>query len=317
MQVEPATVALDELVRATLAGLEAQVKSKNVRLIAELPPRMGAIDTDPGKLRQVLINLVGNAIKFTERGRVTVRVETDPADGRPLALDVIDTGIGIPADKLHTIFEAFQQGDASTARHYGGTGLGLTIARSLCRLLGYGIEVHSRVGYGSMFRVVLGEKGEATPQLPRRPLTGEIVMRAEQAARLPDLKSKRVLIIDDESDSRMLLTQYLEDCGCQVLAVDQGARGLEAADQFRPDLILLDLLMPVMDGLGFLDALRRDPRYVRLPVIVVTVKDLTPDETARLEADRSIIVRKGADMARELERVVGRVLGPKVGEAAP
>ncbi len=313
MQVEPATVALDDLVRTTLAGLEAQVKGKPVRLVAELPPRIAPVDTDPGKLRQVLINLVGNAIKFTERGSVTVRVETDPGNGQPLALDVIDTGIGIPADKLETIFEAFQQGDASTARHFGGTGLGLTIARSLCRLLGYGIEVHSRVGYGSMFRIVLGEKGETTAQQLHRPLTSEIVIRAEQAGRLPDLKSKRVLVIDDESDSRMLLSQYLEDCGCQVLAVDQGARGLEAAEQFKPDLIILDLLMPVMDGLAFLDALRRDPRYVRLPVIVVTVKDLTPDETARLGADGSAIVRKGPELSRELERVVGDILRQRAG----
>jgi PAS domain S-box-containing protein len=428
MQLELGTVALGDLVRETLAGLEGQVKGKGVRLVAELPPRIGPFETDPGKLKQVLINLVGNAIKFTERGNVSVRVETDPADDRPLALDVIDTGIGIPADKLHTIFEAFQQGDASTTRQYGGTGLGLTIARSLCRLLGYGIEVHSRVGYGSMFRVVLGEKGEAAAPSPRRPLTKEIMLRAQQAARLPDLKGKRVLIIDDDSDSRILLTQSVEDCGCHVLAVDRGERGVRAAEAFGPDLIildlmmpgmsgwdvlktlkahatlsavpvvvvsivarenrgtilgavdlldkpvsreglheilrrnlqsrrgrvlvvddsadarrllssylreegfetceavhgadalrrlehfdadlvLLDLLMPVMDGLAFLDALRRDVRHLRLPVVVVTAKDLTPEEAERLGADGSVVLRKGDELARELERVVGEVLG--------
>jgi PAS domain S-box-containing protein len=428
MQLELGVIDLGELVRTTLAGLEGQVKGKGVRLIAELPPRIAPIETDPGKLKQVLINLVGNAIKFTERGNVTVRVETNPADDQPLALDVIDTGIGIPADKLHAIFEAFHQGDAGTTRQYGGTGLGLTIARSLCRLMGYGIEVHSRVGYGSMFRVILGERGETAPPARPRQLTTEIVLRAEQAARLPDLKGKRVLIIDDDSDSRILLTQYVEDCGCRALAVDHGARGIGAAEQFGPDLIildlmmpgmsgwdvlkalkghptlqavpvvvvsivarenrgtvlgavdlldkpvsrealhailrrnlharrgralvvddsadarrllaaslrqegfetreaangaealerlkhfaadliLLDLLMPEMDGLAFLDALRRDARYLRLPVVVVTAKDLTPQEADRLLADGSVVLRKGDELARELERVVGEVLG--------
>jgi PAS domain S-box-containing protein len=431
MQLEPALVSLGELVASTLAGLEGQVKGKGVRLMAELPQRLAPIETDPGKLKQILINLVGNAIKFTERGNVAVRVETEPATGRPLALDVIDTGIGIPADKLQVIFEAFQQGEVGAARQYGGTGLGLTIARSLCRLMGYGIEVHSRVGHGSLFRVVLGEKGEAASILPRRQLTGEIMLRAEQVARLPDLKGKRVLIIDDDSDSRILLTQAVEDCGCRVLAVDQGEEGLQAAELFRPDLIildlimpgmsgwdvlkalkadpglsavpvvvvsvvahenrgailgavdlldkpvsrealhevlrrnlrsrrgrvlivddnadarrllsaylredgfetceaadgadalkrlerfaadlvLLDLLMPGMDGLAFLDALRRDARHVRLPVVVVTAKDLSPEEAERLGADGSILLRKGDELTRELERVVGEVLVQRV-----
>jgi PAS domain S-box-containing protein len=429
MQLELGTLSLGDLVHSTLAALEGQLRGKNVRLVAELPERIAPLETDAGKLKQVLINLVGNAIKFTERGTVTVRVETDPADERPLALDVIDTGIGIPADKLHSIFDAFHQGDASTTRQYGGTGLGLTIARSLCKLLGYGIEVHSRVGYGSMFRVVLGEKDEqAPPRPPGLSLTKEIMLRAEKVTRLEDLRGKRVLIIDDDSDSRILLTQYIEDCGCRVLAVDGGEQGLPLAQQFHPDLIVLDLMMPgmngwdvlkalkahptlsevpvvvvsivarenrgtilgavdfldkpvsrealhailrrnlesrqgralvvddnadarrlmslylqeegfetceavngldalerlerfdadlvildltmpVMDGLAFLDALRRDSRHLRLPVVVVTAKDLTPQEVERLGKDGSVVLRKGDELALGLKRVVGEVLG--------
>ncbi|HKI34735.1 MAG TPA: response regulator [Gemmataceae bacterium] len=433
MHVELAKVSLDDLVRSTLAGLEGHLKGKDVRLIPELPPRMALLETDPGKLKQVLINLVGNAIKFTERGSVTVRVETDPADGRPLALDVIDTGMGIPSDKLHDIFEAFHQADASTTRQYGGSGLGLTIARSLCRLMGYGIEVHSRIGAGSLFRVILGEKGEEkgeepAPAAPARSLTMEIMLRAEEATGLSDLKGKRVLVIDDESDSRILLTQYIEECGCRVVAVDCGDQGLRLGQEFHPDLIVLDLMMPemsgwdvlkalkahptlstipvvvvsivahenrgsilgavdlldkpvsrealhallhrtlqsrkgralvvddsadarhllsayladegfetceavngadalerlerfdanlvildlvmpVMDGLSFLDALRRDSRHLRLPVVVVTAKDLTPQEAERLGADGSVVVRKGAELALGLKRVVGELLG--------
>ena len=133
-----AETGLDDLITilegdalSTLAGLEGQVKGKGVRLMAELPQRLAPIEADPGKLKQILINLVGNAIKFTERANVTVRVETDPANGRPLALDVIDTGIGIPADKQRHIFDAFAQADSSTTRRYGGTGLGLVISKRL------------------------------------------------------------------------------------------------------------------------------------------------------------------------------------------
>jgi signal transduction histidine kinase/CheY-like chemotaxis protein len=433
MELDLGTVALGGLINSTLAGLEGQVKGKNVRLTAELPPRLAPIETDPGKLKQVLINLVGNAIKFTERGSVTVRVEADPADGRPLALDVIDTGVGIPPDKLGSIFEAFQQADASTTRHYGGTGLGLSIARSLCQLMGYEIEVHSSVGHGSMFRVVLGRKGAAAPGLPKTSLTKEIVVRAGQVPAPVDLTGKRVLIIDDDRDSRILLTQYVEDCGCRVIAVDCGEQGLQVGQQLRPelivldlmmpgmsgwdvlkalkahptlsnvpvvvvsivarenrgtilgavdlldkpvsrealhallqrtlrsrqgralvvddnadarrllstylaeegletceavngadalrrledfdaDLIILDLLMPVMDGLAFLEALRRDSRRPHLPVVVVTAKELTSQEAERLRADASVVLHKGDNLALGLRRVVGDVLGRRAEE---
>jgi signal transduction histidine kinase len=113
--------------------------------------------TDYGKLRQILTNLIGNAIKFTPSGSVTVAVEADPATGQPLRIDVIDTGIGIPPDERDTVFEAFHQADSGTARLYGGTGLGLTISRSLCDLLGYGLVVADVGAGGTTFRILLGD----------------------------------------------------------------------------------------------------------------------------------------------------------------
>jgi CheY-like chemotaxis protein len=435
MELEVGTVALGELVNSTLAGLEGQIKGKELRLVAEVPPRLAPIQTDAVKLKQVLINLIGNAIKFTERGSVTVRVKADPTDGRPLALEVMDTGVGIPPDKLTIIFEAFQQADASTTRQYGGTGLGLTIARSLCKLMGYEITVHSSVGHGSMFRVVLGARAAQAPPRPAVSPTREIQINAEQAAGLRNIGGKQVLVIDDDSDSRILLTRYLEDCGCRVVAADCGEQGLRIGAEVRPDLIvldlmmpgmsgwdvlkalkahptlsrvpvvvvsivarenrgtilgavdlldkpvsrealhalllrnlpsregralvvddnadarrvlsaylgeegletceavngadalerlerfdadliILDLMMPVMDGLAFLEALRRDPRHLRLPVVVVTAKELTPQESERLRADDSVVLRKGDDLALGLRRVVGDELG-QAAEGAP
>src|ERR1035438_2186731 len=158
IELQLAPVALDNLVRETIAQQEGLVRDRPVQLLADLPASVAVIQADADKLRQVIINLIGNALKFTERGSVTVRVVTNPADHQPVRIEVIDTGIGIPKEKLGVIFEAFQQADASTARKYGGTGLGLTISQALCQLMGCRIEVTSEVGCGSTFGVVLGGK---------------------------------------------------------------------------------------------------------------------------------------------------------------
>ena len=164
VELHTGPVALDLLVRETVAQQESLVRDKPVRLVAEVPAQVAPIVSDAEKLRQVLINLIGNALKFTEQGSVTVRVVTDPADHRPICLEVIDTGIGIPQEKLGVIFEAFQQAEAGTARKYGGTGLGLTISQALCQLMGYRIEVSSEPGRGSTFSVRLA------PNAPRAAL---------------------------------------------------------------------------------------------------------------------------------------------------
>jgi signal transduction histidine kinase len=120
-----------------------------------MPLRLAPFYTDAGKLKQVLLNLVDNALKFTLKGQVTIRVESDPVTQRPRRIDVIDTGIGIPAERLEGIFERFQQADNSISRRYGGTGLGLTISRSLCQLLGYQLTVRSEVDKGSTFSTLM------------------------------------------------------------------------------------------------------------------------------------------------------------------
>jgi signal transduction histidine kinase len=155
MRLDRAPVALDTLVEDTIASFEGQVRDRPISLDAEIPAHMTPLMTDPAKLLQVLTNLIGNAIKFTERGRIVVRVTADAASRRPERIDVIDTGIGIPVDRQRAIFDAFEQADSSTARQYGGTGLGLAVSKSLCDLMGYSLEVRSEVGTGSVFSVIL------------------------------------------------------------------------------------------------------------------------------------------------------------------
>ncbi len=148
-------VSLIRLIEETLEELRGQAFDKEVELAAELPAREVACRTDRSRLKQVLINLVGNALKFTERGGVTVRLVADEATRAVRTLEVTDTGIGIPEDKLGRVFEAFEQAELGTARRFGGTGLGLTISRALCEQMGYRLEVASREGRGSTFRIVM------------------------------------------------------------------------------------------------------------------------------------------------------------------
>src|SRR5262249_3868194 len=202
IELAMAPIGTDALVRETVTQQEGQVRDKPVKLLTELPPKVAPLQTDPQRLKQVIINLIGNALKFTEQGSVTVRVVTEAGTGEPLRIDVMDTGIGIPSDRLGAIFEAFQQADASTSRKYGGTGLGLTISQALCQLMGYRIEVSSQIGVGSTFSVLLNAAGATaeppamrTGALPAQ--TGALETAREKVvpAAPVDLKSKLVLII--------------------------------------------------------------------------------------------------------------------------
>lgn len=155
MALEIQLVWLEPLVRQIFAEFEEQIREKELSLRLECPDSAAKLETDPVKLKQVLLNLIGNGIKFTERGNVTVRVEVYPTTRVPTRIDIIDTGIGIPPDRLEAVFDAFQQVDSSSARAYAGAGLGLTISRSLCGLMGYRLSVESQVAKGSTFSIHL------------------------------------------------------------------------------------------------------------------------------------------------------------------
>jgi CheY-like chemotaxis protein len=241
-----------------------------------MPEPMLPLQTDAEKLKQVIINLVGNALKFTERGSVTVRILTDPASHQPVRLEVSDTGIGIPREKLGVIFEAFQQAEAGTTRKYGGTGLGLTISQALCQLMGYRIEVSSEVGRGSTFSVVLaptvgGLHAAQAPSAARAVPVQAFSQAGAAVSGAGDLADRMVLVIDDELDSRTLLTHLIEEFGCQVIVAASGEQGLRMAREFRPDIITVDLLMPRMDGWDVIRTMRADPQLRDTPVVVVSM----------------------------------------------
>ena len=202
VELQIAPVDLGQMIEGVAVEFAGQLHGRDVRLLADVPHLMATVQTDPERLRQVLINLIGNAIKFTEHGTVTVRVLTAPV----MRIDVIDTGIGIARDKQALIFEAFRQADSTTTRRFGGTGLGLTISQALCQLMGYRLEVQSEEGRGSTFSIVLNSAG---------PVAGDLTPSASVAepAPLADPPARLVLVIDDEEDARSLLVRMVMDFG--------------------------------------------------------------------------------------------------------
>ncbi len=272
VEVEWRDENLGALIGQAMAQFENQVADRDLELVTEVPEGLTALRTDARKLTQILFNLIGNALKFTESGKIEVRVSPRSGTMEPGTIEVSDTGIGIPEDKLDLIFETFEQVESTAARSYAGSGLGLAISRSLCNLLGYKIGVASELGRGTTFTIDLGkrvvaEAAEAPADLPRRRWSD----RGAAGVPVGDFGDKVVLVIDDDPDARGLLTYFLHDLGCQVLTANSGRQGLRLAKEHKPDLITLDLLMPDLDGWEVLRRLRRDESLSDLPVIIVSV----------------------------------------------
>ncbi len=311
VEVEWGDEDVGELVSHALAQFEDRVAGRDVELSAVVPEGLATLRTDARKLTQILFNLIGNALKFTEKGKVEVRVSTRPGTMEPGSIEVSDTGIGIPEDKLDLIFETFEQVESSTSRSYAGSGLGLAICRSLCNLLGYEIGVESELGRGTVFTVRLGREaaaaaGEAPAGPPRRRWTDQ----GAAAVQVEGFDDKVVLVIDDDPDARGLLTHFLHDLGCQVLAANSGEQGLRLAREHLPDLITLDLLMPGLDGWEVLRRLRREEALRELPVIIVSVAGSENRGGVLGEVD---ILDKPIDTP-ELSRVLRRNLAPANGK---
>lgn len=262
---------------------------------------------DPTRVRQILTNLVGNAIKFTRNGEVELRVALDPGSkpGQPmLCLDVSDTGIGISAERLATLFTPFEQGDSSTTRRYGGTGLGLAICRQLADAMGGMISVDSTPGCGSTFRVLL--PAVAIAVAAGRPGTAVAVSLPGPAP--ADPMPLNILLADDNATIRELVTEKLELMGHTVVAVADGAQAVETLRRRPFDAILLDMQMPVLDGPGAAKAIRAlGPERRTTPIVALTA-DVFAQSREGTEGDIDAFITKPIPWA-ELNAVLARLLG--------
>ena len=237
-----------------------KAEANGVRLKIEVEPDVpDCVRTDPLRLQQMLFNLLSNAVKFTDEGSITVSVDWRAADSR-LIIAVTDTGCGIPESRLAHVFDSFEQVDAGTTRKYGGTGLGLAISRRLAEIMGGRLTAESVEGEGSTFVLSLPLEAVAKPATEARRRV------AEEAG----LKGKVILAADDHAVNRRILSLLLEPHGCTILLVENGAEAVEAAKTQRFDAILMDMQMPVMDGLEASARIRAGGLNRRTPLIALT-----------------------------------------------
>jgi PAS domain S-box-containing protein len=249
-----------QVVREVIDTVQPLAAKRDNRLELRCPPDAGTMRADLTKLRQVLFNLLSNACKFTEKGLVELEVAREQAEGGDrVVFRVRDTGIGMTAEQLGQLFRPFTQADASTTRKYGGTGLGLAIARRFCELMGGEIAALSAPGKGTTFTVRLPAR-VAEPKPPEQSVTGR---EAAGAA--------TILVVDDEAAARDLLAAFLRDEGFRPVTAGGGREGLRLARAERPAAILLDVLMPDMDGWAVPSALKADPAVCDIPVILLTM----------------------------------------------
>ncbi|HUE58420.1 MAG TPA: HAMP domain-containing protein [Acidimicrobiales bacterium] len=324
MDVQPRPVDVSALCDGLLESFRPVAEEKSLGFTVTLDPELSVqMVSDEQRLQQILKNLLSNAFKFTDYGQVTLHagLPTDtqlaalgaegPAD-EAVAFSVIDTGIGVAADKLAQIFEAFQQADGTTSRRYGGTGLGLSISRQIAQLLGGTITVESEPARGSTFTLVVprqlpaiesltpGIVGELTPR--ERTGRGPIIAAPaldDDGIVSPDasLEGRTILVVDDDVRNVFALTSALELHGSTVLYADNGARGLQTVkDHPEIDLVLMDVMMPEMDGNETTVAIRAIPGRKDLPILFLTAKAMAGDREKSFAAGASDYITKPVDL---------------------
>ena len=260
---------IDQVVGTT----QPLMSKNNNQFTIERSEELGSAHQDITKLRQSLLNMLSNAAKFTHEGTVTLRAAREKADGVDwLTFSVSDTGIGIPADKLDHVFEAFSQADSSTTRDYGGTGLGLSISRRFCQLLGGDLTVRSNVGEGTTFTMrvpVLLPGIDAETLIEVTPVTTDAELEAIRATKA----GRTLLVIDDDPEALDIVERFLRKDGFKVVTAGSGEEGLRLAHKLKPAAITLDVMMQDMDGWSVLRALQADPVLRDIPVVMLTVVD--------------------------------------------
>lgn len=305
LNLSPAAFPLRTLLQDTFTPLAMQAQEKSLafhwELAAEVPD---VLEGDAGRLRQIMINLVGNAIKFTECGEVVVNISLQsgaPAGQVCLLFAVRDTGIGIPADKQASIFQPFQQADSSITRRYGGTGLGLTISSQLIAMMGGQLQMESTAGHGSIFHFSITLRQAAVAADSAAPGQRLVLEQAERPL--------NILLAEDNAVNRMLAVRLLNKAGHQVVVAHNGQAALECWQDSPPDVILMDVQMPIMDGLEATRLIRQQEQVRHLvptPIIALTANAMDSDRMRCLQAGMDGFLSKpfnGQDLLAVLDRL--------------
>jgi len=280
MVIDKAVLDLRELVSNVAGIMLVQAENRGLTLEAGVEDDVPvAVLGDRLRLKQILLNLVGNAVKFTERGSVRVNVRTVEAGGGTAVVEfaVVDTGVGVEAGKMTEIFESFTQADSSTTREYGGSGLGLTIARELVELMGGSIRVESGPGQGATFSFAIPFE-----------ISGERAEPVAEPAPAPDGVARRVLLVEDSESNRILVQHYLKNAGHELIVAVNGEEGVSRyREDPSVDVVLMDVLMPVMDGLEATRRIRAFEAEAGLdpvPIVALTANAFKEDRDRCMEA---------------------------------
>jgi CheY-like chemotaxis protein len=290
---------------------------KQLQLAFSLDDQLARIEADPKRLKQMLVNLLSNAVKFTPKGgQVSLEVETDPELG-VVRLAVRDNGVGIAREDLARLFQPFTQIDSSLSRHHEGTGLGLALVRRLAELHGGMVSVESEPGRGSVFTIAL-PYAPAEVVADARHQTAVTEPQALIVAAVPYDEpapaKARILLAEDTEANIMAIGDYLVDSGYELTVARNGVEALEQAAETKPDLILMDIQMPKMDGLEATRRLRAMAEFARVPIVALTGLAMPGDRERCLEAGASEYLTKPVS-PRALVTVIERFLN--VRSAAP
>jgi CheY-like chemotaxis protein len=262
-------IDISKMIDDVASTVTTLVQKNNNVLDLQVEENIGSMHADMTKIRQILFNFVSNAAKFTSDGKVSIAASAFKKDGEPFVhFAVSDTGIGIPEDKLASIFEEFTQVDSSTTRNYGGTGLGLALVKKFAQMMGGNAWAESTAGEGSTFIL----------EMPARVVAADeestaVLKEVGEAAESTVASLGKILVIDDDSTARRLLTRVLKEQGYQVITADGGEQGIALAKSEKPALITCDILMPNVDGWEVLQCLKDDPDTASIPVVMVSMVD--------------------------------------------
>ena len=300
LQMEGIEFNLADLVNASVQAFSHNALQRRLHLELELQPGLDALKVlgDPTRIRQILVNLIGNALKFTEVGSVRVSANwvMDGADTMRFTCTVRDTGIGIHADRLESMFDAFRQADSSISRRYGGTGLGLPIARTLAERMGGNLQAQSDEGAGSVFTLQI-------PLLLAPPAKPDV--RDAGADRLRRDRPFKVLLVEDNAVNRTVVQAMLHSLGCEVEVAVNGEQAVNMARAGTHSLILMDCRLPVMDGYQATRQIRQIPGRQDVPIVALTANALQGDRDACLQAGMDDYLAKPfkhADLQQVLQR---------------
>lgn len=270
--VEP--FRIDAMVAEAVAAVGPAAQRNGNQIDVICGEEAGVMTSDLVKVRQTLLNLLSNAVKFTSKGRIAVEVVTEKKEARDrVRICVTDTGIGMTEQEISRLFQDFVQADSSTTRKYGGSGLGLSISRRFCRMLGGDIYVESTFGAGSKFTIDLPKNHVEVPvqQESPSPVTTELHTRSDHGAHPLAVSAAKVLVIDDNQDSSDIIRRALEKDGHHVVLASSGEEGIDSARRLHPDAIMLDVRMPGLNGWQVLAALKADKELNSIPVVLLSV----------------------------------------------